>query len=335
MTDILLAKPQLSADWKDCSIGEAHVVRHALRSIFDISACDLPKDNFIFEYQEPRGYKPLVQLLEEKYQSPVVICNGAKQGMGAAFFALKQMGKNKVYLPRPWWALIPPLMEMHSLKSSHEEDDCDSYFCVAPNNPCGSMPDLQSLSFTAKYCNKPFIHDAVYYNNIYLPNCSQFEQFGDVQIYSSSKSFGLSSLRVGWVVCPNTEMYKLILHYMEHMTVGVSIVSQIFLYNLLNRMHGYPTLTEKFESLAAAALQESKKIIQKVDPKILEINSNIQQQAGMFGFFKCHQPEAFSQAKINPAWGEHFGAPGYVRMNLAFDASTMEEIVSRLNSAIQ
>ena len=247
MTNILLAKPTLPADFIDVSVGEAHVVREALLSVFDILACDLPKVNSIFEYQPPQGYKPLVQILENKYQAPVIITNGAKNALGACMFALQQMDNFNVYLPRPWWALLPPLIDMHGLKHAHEEAYSDSYLCVAPNNPCGSMPDLQDLSDTANYCGKIFIHDAVYYNHIYLPRSHKLEQFGDVQIYSASKSFGLSSLRVGWIVCPNTEMYKWILQYMEHMTVGVSIISQVFLYNLLNRMHGYPSLTERFE----------------------------------------------------------------------------------------
>src|SRR5258708_39125751 len=138
MSDILLAKPILPLDFIDTSVGEAHIVRDALLSIFDISACDLPKLPHLFEYQPPQGYKPLVQLLEDKYQSPVVICNGAKNALGACMFALKQMGKNNVYLPRPYWALIPPLMEMHNLRYSHEEGDgTDSYLCVAPGNPDG------------------------------------------------------------------------------------------------------------------------------------------------------------------------------------------------------
>lgn len=331
MTDILLAKPTLLKGFLDASVGEAHVVRDALLSIFDVSACDVPKVPSLFEYLPPQGYKPLVQLLENKYQAPVVICNGAKNALGAIFYALKQMGKNNVYLPSPHWALIPPLMEMHGLGYSHEENDTDSCLCVAPNNPDGSMVDLEKLSSTAKRDGKPFIHDSVYFNHIYLPKSYQLKQYGDVQIYSSSKSLGLSSLRIGWATISNPELYKLVLQYMEHMTVGASIVSQLFLYNLLNTMQGYPTLTEKFETLAALTLRENKLLIKQVDPEILEVPSNMEDIPGMFLFCKIKDYSVLERAKINAIDGKYFGAPGYVRINLALNSVTIQEIVNRLN----
>lgn len=332
MIDILLAKPNLAADVIDTSVGEAHVVRDALLSVFDVSDCDLPKVPSLFEYLPPQGYKPLVQLLEKKYQAPVIITNGAKNALGAVFYALKQMSKNNVYLPSPYWALIPPLMDMHGIGYSHEESDTDSYLCVAPNNPDGSMPDLETLANSAKQSGKPFIHDSVYFNHIYLPKSYLLKQYGDVQIYSSSKSFGLSALRVGWVVCHHPEIYKLMLQYMEHMTVGVSIVSQIFLYNLLNTMHGYPTLTEKFEALAASALRDNKLLIKQVDPEVLEVPSNMEDINGMFLWARIKDYSILERAKIHAIDGKYFGAEGYVRINLALPKDQIQEIVQRLNS---
>jgi aspartate/methionine/tyrosine aminotransferase len=334
MTEILLAKPKLPSDWIDLSVGEAYVVREALLSIFDITACDLFDPQRIFDYQDPQGYKPLVQLLEDKYRAPVIITNGAKQGLGAVMFALAQMGKSNLGMHTPYWALIPPLMKAHGLNYSPEDlNGMDSYLCVAPNNPCGHMPDLKSMSEAFKERGIPFIHDAVYYNHIYLPSSVPLQQYGDVQIYSSSKSFGLSGLRVGWLVCPNTEFYKLAQYYMETMTVGVSIVSQIFLYNLLNRMRGYPTLTDNFENCAAEALRRAKEIILQVDPEVLEIPPNLPDLPGMFLFCKEGPRANFEQAKINIARGEHFGAPGFIRMNLANNVLQTQEIVRRLNAS--
>jgi aspartate/methionine/tyrosine aminotransferase len=341
MSDILLAKPILPSDWFDVSVGEPHIVRDILLSIFDLSIYELPKVKHMYEYPAPIGYKPLVEALEAKYKAPVIITNGAKQALGACFYALKKMGKATVGMKSPYWALIPPLVEMHGLNwnvtTFGDKSEADSYLLLAPNNPDGSMPDPLHLTATAEALKElaiPFIHDAAYYTHTYLPDNVQLGQYGDVQIYSISKMWGLSGLRVGYVVCPNTEFYKLIQQYMEAMTVGVSIVSQMFTYDLLNRMNGYPSLTEKFDGMSYAALTESKKIIKTVSPEILEVPSNMEEVPGMFGFFKVGPKADFEKAKINFIDGKLFGMPGFVRMNLGFNAKTMQEIVDKLNATL-
>ena len=355
MSDILLAKPNLPSDWIDVSVGEPHIVREHLLNVFELNR-EVPNIPHMYEYPSPQGYKPLVQLLEEKYRAPVIVTNGAKQAIGACFYALKQLRKEQVGMKLPYWALIPPLAEMHGLKCSFTEPDLkftlpnaqpdckelrlpeyhDSYLLLAPNNPCGSCASAEDLVKTAKAYkekNIPFIHDAAYYTHIYLPESHALPVVGDAQIFSVSKMLGLSGLRLGWVVCPNKEFYKLILQYMEDMTVGASIVSQTLLHQLMNRMHGYPTLVEKFQGLSALSLAESKKIIQKVDPEILEVSPEVEKIPGMFGWFKVGPKANFEKAKINFIDGALFGVPGMVRINLAFDKNQMQEIVDRLNSA--
>jgi len=330
MSNLLLAKPDLPDGWLDCSVGEPHVVRENLIKIFDLSVYEVPKVPHMYEYPNPNGYKPLVQLLEEKHHAPVIITNGAKQALGACFYALQQMDKKRIGMRKPYWALIPPLLEMHGI--GYVENTYDSYLALAPNNPDGFMPKLELAANICKELGIPYIHDAAYYTHVYLPPEYQLKSFGDVQIYSISKMLGLSGLRLGYVVCHSTEFYKLILNYMENMTVGVSIMPQIFLHDLMRRMNAYPTLTQQFEGKSYYDLQESKKIIQKVDPEILEVNSDIEQNAGMFGWFKVGPKADFNKSKVNVISGDLFGGPGMVRMNLAFDSSTMEEIVRRLNS---
>ena len=345
MVDMLLAKPKLPPDWIDVSVGEPYVVRDALFQTFDISGWGIPTTEHGWEYPPPNGYGPLVEVLQFMHQAPVVVTNGAKQALGATFYALKQMGKNTMGMRLPYWALIPPLATMHgiqsvthSLESIQPETDSacfDSYLCLAPNNPDGhsSLPgECPRVSSLLKSKNVPLIHDAVYYTHSYLPRSVALPAIGDVQIYSLSKMLGLSSLRVGYAVCPNPEFYKLIKEYVEAMTVGVSLPSQMFAYDLLNQMRGYPTKVEKFENIAFDSLQESKKIIKQVDPEILEVPANMEEVPGMFGWFKTGPKFSPERAKINFIDGSLFGVPGMIRMNLAFEKSKMQDIVTRLNS---
>lgn len=337
MSDILLAKPILPPDWIDVSVGEPHVVREHLLNVFDLSIYELPKVDHMYEYPAPNGYKHLVQLLEDKYKAPIIITNGAKQALGACFYALKELGYTHCRERVPFWALVPPLSHMHGIVMDHSDESLSRlpYLMLAPNNPdgyCGSSEELLSLSEEYKESNTPLVHDAAYYTPIYMPDGHPLPAVGDVQIYSISKMLGLSGLRLGYVVCHNKEFYKLIVQYMEAMTVGVSIASQVFLHDLLSRMNAYPTLRESFEGRSKMALIEAKKIISQVDPEVLEIPADLVNSNGMFGWFKVGPKANFQKSKINFIDGALFGGPGMVRMNIAFNSDQMQEITNRLNS---
>lgn len=348
MSNILLSKPALPSDWIDVSVGEPHVVRKSLFESFDMKGWKLPTPDHCWEYPCSSGYKPLIDLLEWKHGGKVVITNGAKQALGASFYALKKMGRKNVLMRSPYWALIPPLVEMHGLRNDLDDgteaylnrgivEGKDAFLCLSPNNPDGYTyhgRNLQSAADFYKELNVPFIHDAAYHTHSYISREHQLLRVGDVQIYSISKMLGLSNLRVGYAVCHNLEYYKLIREYVETTTVGVSLPSQMFTYDIMNQMRGYPTIVEKFEDNSFLALQESKKIIQQVSPEILEIPPHYENNVGMFGWFKVGPKADFAKAKINVIDGALFGAPGMVRINLAFPKETMQEIVNKLNSVL-
>jgi len=340
MSNILLAKPKLPGGWLNVSVGEPYIVREKLFETFDMSDWKLPIVDHAWDYPPPNGFKPLVDLLEWKHNAPVVVTNGAKQALSAVFWALKKVGWNYCGEKSPHWALIPPLAKVHDIDMVHANgphvDDKSPFLLISPNNPNGHLesPDeLNKLSKEFKEANLPLIHDAAYHTHAYIPQGTPLPPIGDVQIYSVSKMLGLSSLRVGYAVCPNPEFYRLIKEYMEAMTVGVSLPSQIFTYELMNRMRGYPTLTEKFENNSFLALQESKNILKTVDPEVLEVPTNLEETPGMFGWFKTGPKFSQEKAKVNFIDGALFGAPGFVRMNLSLDKEKIQEIVNRLNDS--
>jgi len=333
MSDVLLSKPKLPPGYLEISVGEPYIVREVLSKFVDINALNnhITLNSSHWEYPYPSGLPHLTSLLENVYGAPVIITNGAKQALGAVFYALKKMGHFDIGMKLPYWALIPPMAEAHKLNSVFEEPDPNrnlAYLLLAPNNPdgqCDSYSKLKSLSENYKSNKVPFIHDAAYYTHSYLPSEYNLGPVGDLQIYSVSKMYGLSGLRLGFIVCHNTSFVHYLKEYVEMMTVGASTLSQEYFYNLFK-------LNTHFEKYAFEALKNNKKLIKQINPEVLEIPSDVEDLPGMFLFCKVGHKANFDKAKLNVIDGKLFGMPGYVRINLALLEKTMNEVVNRLNS---
>lgn len=338
MNDILLAKPNLPNGFIDTSAGEPHIIRECLDKAFSLSPYTIPNEKGIWEYPHPQGHPDLVKILEDKYHAPVVITCGAKQGLAASLYVLKHhFNRLTVGLGMPHWALLPPLVKAQHLIPLEDLEGGDATLLVSPNNPDGKTfteKETKELSERCKIRGRMLIHDAAYYTHTYLPETFPLKPIGDVQVFSASKMFGLSSLRLGWIVCWNKDFYQPLVEFMEMMTVGASNLSQLFLRDLLTRMYAYPSLLGKFEGTSSIALDKAKSIIKEVNPEVLEVSSNFEKTPGMFGFFKKGAKADFDKAKIHIADGKHFGAEGYVRLNLAFGEEKMNEIVKRLNESV-
>jgi len=351
MDNILLAKPVLPSDWIDWAVGEAHVVRRNLFKYFpqliDRNILSLTGDLDIndLEYQSPIGYKPLVDILEAKYGAPAVITNGAKQALAASVYALKKEGIDCIWLQKIHWALLPPLI--HATGMPYIEDDISvpnannsswsASLFVAPNNPDGDCPKRESLLEMAasfKKYNMPFVVDSAYYTHSYLPEDYELGPVGDMQIFSFSKMFGLSGVRVGAIVCHDKSFFNHIVEYMEMMTVGVSIFSQKYIHEVFKQMGNKTDKAKEFERANFADLKEAKNILKGVSSEILEVPEDIDQLPGMFCFVKIKKPEAFEKAKLHIVSGEPFGDPSKVRLNLAIGNDRLQNCVDRLNGAL-
>src|ERR1019366_1489005 len=338
MTTMLLAKQNLPEGYIDCAVGEAHIVRDTLFKTFGInylSGVCMTSFEDKSEYPPPNGYKPLVKFLEEKHQAPIIITNGAKQGLAATFYALRKMGKVNIGMRNPYWMLLPPLIEAAGLKFVDKNYDC--YLGVLPNNPDNFMhsyDDAKMLADRYKDLGIPFIHDAAYYTPIYLPNFKEFGPIGDIQIYSLSKMYGLSGLRVGYIVCNNTDYYNLIQEYIEMTTVGVSAVSQDICFNLFCELAADEDAYNEFVKECQNLLYVAKSICKTIDKRILEVPDGIEKEPGMFLFAKLNKENAFKDAKVNVADGKYFGKESFIRMNLAVKTETLIEVVKRLNENV-
>jgi aspartate/methionine/tyrosine aminotransferase len=175
----------------------------------------------------------------------------------------------------------------------------------------------------------PLIHDAAYYTHSYLPDSYELGSVGDVQIFSTSKMFGLSGFRVGYAVCHNEKFAPLIQNYMETMTVGASSLSQQFLFHLFQWEKSF---TKDFTNSSYSKLLDNKNLIKQINPLVLEVPDDFEKSPGMFGFFKKGPKANFAAAKVNVVDGKFFGKEGFVRLSLGLPHDRLKEVVDRLNN---
>ena len=328
-----LIRKQLPKDWVDLVVGEAYVVRQALIDTF-------PKNLFATtlldacEYQPPEGYPPLVNLLEEHYGTSAIVTSGAKQGLSAVFHHVKKSGLEGVTIRSPYWSQMPAAIELSGLKVSFSDHPVpgSAYLLVSPNNPDGFVCDYGHAHYLYERCRTlgvPLIHDAAYHNPIYI---DRIQELADISIFSLSKAYGLSGLRIGYVVTHDPKVRQSMCEYIEATTVGVSLLSQHVVYNILKYRADRPKMYEKFVQNSRSSLMEAKGVMSKLRPDILD-TTQAEHTPGMFGWFRVGKGFFPEEAKVAVAPGKVFGDETRVRVNLAVGPKVLREAVRRLHSA--
>lgn len=328
--DAKLQKVLLGPDWIDLSFGEPKVVMEALfrqlnrmGSEFKMPTMyDLPK----WEYQPAAGKPDLVSILEKKYDAKVVVTNGAKQALAAAAFSFRKSGCNTIYYGHPYYPANPSITESIGLSWS-DKGSAHCNLITSPNNPDGG--NLSSLELINWRYKGPMIHDAAYYTEIYLPEDQIPLPLGDIQVFSMSKMYGLSGLRIGYAVCHNEKYYKDMVTYVETTTAGVSTASQDIARNIEQYFIDHPEYYREFVKEARDAIALARKELDRIDPDVLRLVPC--QSNSMFGWFEAGPALDNKSAKVHILPGEIFGMPGMMRMNIAHPPEVIREAVDRLN----
>lgn len=356
---------KLPPDWIDLAHGEAKWVEEdALLKHFRLPTIVFRGDSYdclgqhinttttgdTLSYQHPAGYEPLRKCLAQKHNvepEQIIVCNGAKQGLAAIFNALVREGRKILGSRVPTWSLIRPLAEMSGLRCREKFPSvdakydalCDTYLCISPNNPDGFIHTKDDLDkIREQHKDIPIIHDAAYNTPVYMPldDGSDCKALGDMQVFSISKMFGLSSLRLGYIIFNTTEQwlrrYNAVRDYIEATTVGVSIPSQIMLLELLKEMQNFPSKERAFIVDARQALFEAKFMLRMLRPGILSLPDNVENIPGMFVWAKCLDPEAFEKAKLLVSCGAGSAeCEDHIRINMAAGKSAIRKAIERLN----
>ena len=334
--EMRLARVDLGEGWIDLGYGEPIIIQDILHNY--ISPGCLPDNGTLLnsQYQPPKGMKAFIDFLEAKYQAKVVVTNGAKQGIAATMYALKKMGHDSCMMHKPYWTSTPGLITDQGLAVKYLGDPGASsraLFITSPNNPDGKeIPpaNMAQVTFDAKAEGIKLIHDAAYYTPIYMQDpCS--EKVGDVQIHSFAKMWGLSGLRIGYVVLHDETFLPHVTEFVERACSGVSTASQQVALAVESHFHYNPEASASFYAACRNAIATSRAELMRVSPDVLEVmpcTSN-----SMFAWCKAGPKLNWQAAKVNMIPGDLFGQPGYVRLNIAVPSDLIKIAVNRLNEA--
>lgn len=322
-----MARTRLPADFIDLGIGEPHYLRDVVTAVHDVREFRFDTMPRVWEYAPPTGYDPLVRALEERHGAPVVVTIGAKHGIFAALHALHCEGVRSVSYRTPYWASFPFMMERAGMRSVLDGGVADAHLLVMPNNPDGYVTDPAS----ARATGKPLIHDAAYYTKSYLPEGTEVEAIGDMQVFSASKMYGLSGLRLGWVVCHEPRYRDAVASFVEATTAGVSTASQRVLLSIVAAEAENPTMRDIYQAEMRRHLAWAQSAIRTIHPDVLTPVSTL----GMFGW--CRKGPKFdpNAAKVAVMEGAAFGDPTMVRLNLAVAPAQLEEAIERFNRLVR
>lgn len=328
--DAKLQKVILGPDWIDLSFGEPKVVMNALFRQLNRFGGPMKMPSFYdlpdWEYQPAAGKQDLVEILENKYDARVVVCNGAKQALAASCHAFKCAGHSTIFYPSPYYPANPSIAQSVGLTWA-DIGDAHTFLVTSPNNPDGkNLSNLEILNYRYR---GPTIHDAAYYTEIYLPEDQLTLPLGHIQTFSMSKMYGLSGLRIGYAVVHDERYYKDVVNYIEMTTAGVSTASQDIARNIELMLRENPEYYTAFVAEARASIMEARKELEALDSDVLELIPS--GANSMFGWFKAGPALDNVAAKVHILPGELFGQPGMMRMNIAHPPELIREAVRRLN----
>lgn len=285
----------------------------------------LPFPGFKFKgalpYPTLEGIPELVSELLDLYPGyEVVVTNGGKQALLAAFYAMRiyKPGMSIAHL-QPYWPSYPTLghigaggfVDPNNTITNHPISDHHITCVTSPNNPDGWIH--------TQPCD---IWDAVYAHWIY--GWKGEEPPHKIRIGSAAKLLGLSGVRVGWLLTKDKHLAEMARHYIEFTTSGVNLLSQHYVANALKLMRQKNPMLE-LEKIRSGILKNADEFNHLIKPMCHWVDGVPRNEQGMFAWF-CVEEEhrfmcALGTAKVALVTGKACGCtvPGTFRMNMAQD----------------
>lgn len=335
-----------TTDGHNLAVGEPYFLREALGIAHVMSEKDIV---WSLSYPPFKGTSELLKELAWMYPGKhVVITNGAKQGLLAACRALRlkrqsggqPYGTLTLRHQPPYWPTYPTIAELSGMAFEAKPDLLarlrhEVTVLTAPNNPDGRMGYEDSS-------REWDIWDAVYANFVY--GWDGIVPPAKISVWSGAKLFGLSGLRVGWLVTGDKELADHASTYVEQTTSGVGSVNQAWMTFVLRWWREKsPQSRRDIEKVARNTLwANAGKLERTMGPyfsKMLGFPSNGQ---GMFAWVKAKNPDRFvallKSANVKVVSGQYCGADpeeGWFRISLGLSEAKMDEAMEAFSAKEQ
>lgn len=309
--DMQLARGVHDDGWTNLAIGEPYALQDNLQSCYGGWNGDLT-------YPASQGDKWLLEELQDRYPDQhIVVANGGKQALLAALEGFSTFGYETAHHTTPYWPSFRTLAHLAGLGfTSTGPWDTDLVIATIPNNPNGY--DYRSTR------SRVHLWDAAYAHPVYGFRPESAPEY-TVKVESASKLFGLSSLRVGWLVTNSDIIYQRALEYVEMHTSGVSVPAQQIVADYLRFQD---RLGEGYEKARRQMLINADIYWNEIG-NFAEVTQGVPDNGtGMFAWFKVY-PEiekpfqsALEAAHVRVIRGEACGMPGWIRMSMAHRTDT-------------
>jgi aspartate/methionine/tyrosine aminotransferase len=327
MNDLQMARGAVEGGY-NLAVGEPVVLQQAL---------SLPHAHVLgpFEYPTIDGDPRLRAELEALHPGHhIVITNGAKQALAAAFYAYREVeGASIVQHNPPYWPSYPTLANMARMTFG-DSDWKEKVRCItAPNNPDGS-------ELSPSYIGNPFqIWDSVYAHWVWGWNGK--EPPHEVRVCSASKILGLSGVRVGWLATKNKRLADAAARFVEFTTSGVGLLAQRYVADIMELLARVDS-TGAYRQARTSLLTNSGRFNYYIYDMCQVVEGVPAHGTGMFAFFQISPPlrdrfrDALVKAKVALVTGAACGVrePDWYRMNLAHDNQYTEEALKALREAL-
>jgi len=290
-------------------------------------------------YPNYAGQPELLKELRLRHPgNEIVVCNGAKQALLAAIYALKeraQHGIHKMYHRAPHWPTFPTLAKLSSLSFSNDSADCT---CGAPQISIMTSPNNPD-SWTTPALSHSSILDCVYAHPVYGHEGPLSDH--QISVWSGAKLFGVSGLRVGWLATENKELAKYAADYVEKTTSGVCSEAQGRVADILYLSRQESQLVSESYAKARVDLLENGRLFTKyIGPHCRHVQGLPATDKGMFSYFNVLEPRVFDAAcketKVLLVPGSACGATedGWYRMSLGMEPKVLDGHLKKLAGAL-
>lgn len=290
--------------------------------------------NIVFEknstkYPSINGREELVHLLQRRFPewNHVVITNGAKQAILAAYYALKE-SENKFRIVndgRLYWPSHPTLARMANLiwADGSAPTSTSISLVTTPGNPFTYPHDVGQTYD---------IWDAVYASTPY--GWDKLAPKARIRIGGAAKELGVPGLRVGWLLTNDPKLAELAKQYVEFTTSGVSNYSQLLAVECLRDIENFPFVWEAHCKDVRRKIMENRSVL---DVELAEFLSDQEMStSGMFTYITFEDPAkaqaALKAANVKFVPGVACGDPtkGAYRVSLGNPESYHQEAIIKL-----